>query len=53
MKDNREEELNKMHDRRKKMLKLVFKKDFRSLSMELQRTSPMVKFSAAIPYPEC
>jgi hypothetical protein len=36
LKDKREDELVRMKDRRKKMLQLVFKRDFKNLRMELQ-----------------
>jgi hypothetical protein len=35
MTDNREEDLLKMQERRKKMMQLVFKKDFKNLRREL------------------
>lgn len=39
MGENREDQLYIMQEKRKKMMQLVFKKDFKNLRMELQQTS--------------
>ncbi len=36
LRDNREDELVKMKNQRKKMMQLIFKKDFKTLHTELQ-----------------